>query len=262
MTQRISAVTRMPFGVTNASPRQTMANYGCPDPMWSAYVDLDYIQNGDITALTQNGGATLALVAGVGGLATVTTGAAANTLGAASTNQAVFQIPQTSNAQGRMFFKWAGSIDSLLGTLQVGFVASAASSPQGIYIQSTVTTGALSLIIKNGSGTTTVPFPANLALVAGTQVELGIEVDTLGNVYAYFNPTTGEAPYNTNGTLSNGAVVASYNQLNGALTGIFLPTGVLFASQGAIPTTAVARVLTVDYFVAAQVRMATQALPN
>ena len=74
MTQRISAVTRMPSGVTNASPRQTMANYGCPDPMWSAYVDLDYIQNGDITALTQNGGATLVLVAGVVVLATVTTG--------------------------------------------------------------------------------------------------------------------------------------------------------------------------------------------
>ena len=113
MTQRISTVTRMPFGVTNASPRQTMANYGCPDPMWSAYVDLEYIQNGDITALSQNGGATLALVAGVGGLATVTTGAVANTFGSSATNQAVFQIPQTGNAQGRMFFKWAGSIDSL-----------------------------------------------------------------------------------------------------------------------------------------------------
>jgi uncharacterized protein RhaS with RHS repeats len=162
-----------------------------------------------------------------------------------------------------MFFKWAGAIDSLLGTLQVGFVASYASSPQGIYIQSAVTTGALSLIVKNGSGTSTFPFPANLALVAGVQVELGIEVDIYGNVFAYYNPTTGEfSQQNSNGTISNGPVVAAYIQNNGALTGLFLPTGVLFASQGANPTTAAARTLTIDYFVAAQVRTAATGFPN
>ena len=263
MPAELSRVTRMPFGVTNAAPRQTMANYGCPDPVWSAYIDLDYIQLGDATATTQTGTASLALTAGVGGLALLTTNAVGGTLGASSTNQAVFQVPQTTNAQGRMFFKWAGAIDSLLGTLQVGFVASYASSPQGIYIQSAVTTGALSLIVKNGSGTSTFPFPANLALVAGVQVELGIEVDIYGNVFAYYNPTTGEfSQQNSNGTISNGPVVAAYIQNNGALTGLFLPTGVLFASQGANPTTAAARTLTIDYFVAAQVRTAATGFPN
>jgi hypothetical protein len=252
MAATLSRTTRMPYGVTNAAPRQTLGNYGAPDPVWSAYVDLDYIQNGDTTALSQNGGATVALVAGLFGLAAVTTGAVANTLGASSTAQAVFQVPTTANGLSRMFFKWDGMLDSLLATLQVGFVASAASSPQGIYIQSAVTTGALSLIVKNGTGTTTVPL--GQSLVAGTPVELGIEVDIMGNVFAYFEPGTGEPVTNTNGTLSNGPVAVAYNQVNGALTGLFLPTSVLFASQGAIPTTAVARVMTVDFFVAAQQR--------
>lgn len=251
MPAELSPVTRMPRGVTNAAPRQTMANFGAPDPTWARQIALEYISNGDLTALTANGSAVMASAAGVGGQATLTTGASANTLGAFATNQAIFQVPQTSNTLGRMFYKWSGSLDSLAGTLQVGFVASAASSPQGIYIQSVVTTGALQLIIKNGSGTTTVPL--NQSLVAGTAVELGIEVDFQGNVFAYYNPTTGNAPDNTNGTVANGPIAAAYYQQNGALTGIFLPTGTaLYASQGAIPTTAVARVLTINFFVAAQ----------
>lgn len=252
MPAELSPVTRMPRGLTNAAPRQTMANYGAPDPTWSRQIALEYINNGDLTALTESGSAVVASAAGVGGNATITTGAVANTLGAAATAQAVFQVGQPgTNTLGRMFFKWSGSIDSLVGTLQVGFVASAASSPNGIYIQSEVTTGALSLIVKNASGTTTVPL--NQSLVAATQVELGIEVDFEGNVFVFYNPTTGNAPNNTNGTVANGPIAAAYYQQNGALTGIYLPLGIaLYASQGAIPTTAVARVLTVNFFVAAQ----------
>jgi len=258
MPAKLSRTSRSPYGITNAAPRQTMGNSGVPDPTWARIIALEYINNNDLTALTANGSAAMATAAGVGGSATLTTGAAANILGAEATAQAVFQVPTVANNLGRMFFKWQGSIDSLLGTLQVGFVASAASAPQGIFIQSTVTTGALSLIVRNGTGTSTFPFPSTQALVAGTTVELGIEVDTIGNVFAYFNPTTGAEPITGTvpstpiGTVANGPVVAAYNQLNGSLQGLFLPTGALFASQGAIPTTAVARVLTVNFFVAVQ----------
>jgi hypothetical protein len=258
MPAKLSRTSRMPYGLTNAAPRQTMGNSGIPDPTWARVIALEYINNNDLTALTANGSAAMSTAAGVGGSATLTTGATANTLGAEATAQAVFQVPTVANNLGRMFFKWQGQIDSLLGTLQVGFVASAASSPQGIYIQSAVTTGALSLIVKNGTGTSTFPFPTGQALVAATSVELGIEVDTIGNVFAYFNPTTGAEPLTGTvpstpiGTVANGPVVAAYNQLSGALQGLNLPTAALFASQGAIPTTAVARVLTVNFFVAVQ----------
>ena len=258
MPAKLSRTSRNPNGITNAAPRQTMGNSGVPDPTWARMIALEYISNTDLTAMTANGGATLALAAGVGGAAALTTGAAAGTLGAFSTTQAVFSVPTVANNLGRLFFKWQGSIDSLLGTLQVGFVASAAAAPQGIFIQSAVTTGALSLIVRNGSGTTTVPFPASLALVAGTQVELGLEVDTLGNVFAFYNPTTGavqntgNVPATPIGTQANGPVTAAFNQDKGALTGLFLPTAAMFASQGAIPTTAVARVVTVNFFVAVQ----------
>lgn len=258
MPAKLSRTSRNPYGITNAAPRQTMGNAGIPDPTWARMIALEYIDNNDILALTQNGGATVALAAGVGGQATITTGAAANTLGASSTNQAVFSVPTVANNLGRLFFKWQGTVDSLLATLQVGFVASAAAAPQGVFIQSVVTTGALQLIIRNGSGTTTVPFPAGQTLVAGTLVELGIEVDTLGNVFGFFNPTTGPVaqtgtvPSTPIGTQANGPTVAAFNQLNGALTGLFLPTAALFASEGAIPTTAVARTVSVNFFVAAQ----------
>lgn len=258
MPAKLSRTTRMPYGLTNAAYRQTMGNAGIPDPTWARIIALEYLGNGDLTALTANGSAAMATSAGVGGSATLTTGAVGGTLGAFSTAQAVFQVPTVANNLGRMFFKWQGQVDSLLAALQVGFVASAAASPQGVYIQSAVTTGALSLIVKNGSGTSTFPFPASLALVAATQVELGIEIDTIGNVFAYFNPTTGAEPITGTvpstpiGTVANGPVVAAYNQLNGALQGLFLPTAALFASQGAIPSTSVARVLTVNFFVAVQ----------
>jgi hypothetical protein len=258
MPAKLSRTTRMPYGMTNAAYRQTMGNSGVPDPTWARTIALEYINNNDILALTQAGSATVALAAGVGGSATLTTGGTANVPGIAATTQAVFQVPTVANNLGRMFFKWQGSIDSLVGTLQVGFTASNAISPQGVYIQSVVTTGALQLIVKNGSGTTTVPFPTGLTLVAGTTVELGIEIDTLGNVFGYYNPTTGAEPITGTvpstpiGTVSNGPVVAAYNQLNGSLQGIFLPTAALFASQGAIPTTNVARVLTVNFFVGIQ----------
>jgi hypothetical protein len=247
--------TRMPRGVTNASGRQTMGNFGAPDPTWARVIALEYINNNDATALTENGGATVAIVAGVGGQATLTSGTTANTLGAAATAQAVFQVPTTTNGLGRMFYKWSGTLDSLLGTVQLGFVGSAASAPQGIYISSTVTTGALQLVVYNGTTTKTFPFPSNCTIVAGTQLELGIEVDYMGNVGCFYNPTTGNpqnGTYGVNGVVSNGPVVVAQNEFNGALTGLPLPTGALYASMGVIPTTAAARTLTNNFFVAAQ----------
>lgn len=260
---KLSRTSRMPFGLTNAAPRQTMGNSGVPDPTWARMIALEYISNGDLTALTATGTATSALAAGVGGAATITTAATAAALSGYATTQAVFQVPTVANNLGRLFFKWQGAIDSLLGTLQVGFATSLAAAPQGVFIQSVVTTGALQLVVRNGTGTTTIPFPTGLALVAGTQVELGIEVDTLGNVSAFFNPTTGPQPQTGTvpatpiGTTSNGPVAVAFNQDKGALTGLFLPTAALFAVQGVVPSTAAARTLTVNFFVALQ-----EAAPN
>lgn len=250
MPAQLSRTTRMPYGMTNAAPRQTMGNAGLPDPTWSMMLALDFISSLDTSALSIGGGGTFASSTGVGGNATLTSGAVANTIQYAATSQSVFQITQGQ----RMFFKWQGSLDSLLGTIQLGFVASNTAGPLGVYITSTVTTGALQLVVSGAGGTTTVPFPANLALVAGTVVELGIEIDPLGNVFAFFNPTTGDAPPNTNGSIANGPVAAAYQQLNGALTGVSLPVGTLFAHMSVNPTTAAARTLITDFIVAAQHR--------
>lgn len=250
MSARLSRTTRMPNGLTNAAPRQTLSNAGFPDPTWELMFYKDFVQPSDVNAFNTGGGGTFALTTGVGGFGLLTSGAVGGTLEFAATIQAIFQIVSGQ----RMFFKWSGAIDSLLGTLIAGFVEANTATPNGVYITSAVTTGALSLVIKNGTGTTTVPFPANLALVAGTNVELGIEIDPQGNVFAYYNPTTGASKTNTDGSVSNGPVVAAYAQLNGVNQNLTLPTGAMDAQMGVVPTTAVARTLTVDFFVAAQQR--------
>jgi hypothetical protein len=248
----------MPHGVTNAAPRQTLGNAHFPDPTFAAVIALDYLNVGDLTALTLAGGGTLTQIAsGLGGLGGLTSGAVANTPQSAST-PAAFQ----TNGK-RMFMKWAGQVDNPLGTIQVGFFTTPVAASQGIFIQSD-TSGNLSLIVRNGSGTTTVPFPTACNLVGATNVELGIEVDPQGNCFAFWNPSTGDTSdagmigavsgTSPNPAVANGYVAAAYFQLNGALQGLTLPTGLLEAGYMIIPTTAVARTMNIDFFVAAQHR--------
>jgi len=258
MPATLSQTTRMPHGLTNAAPKQTMGNAHVPDPTFAALISLDYLNAGDLTALALAGGGTLAQVASsLGGAGLLTSGAVAATPQSAST-PAAFQ----TNGK-RMFMKWSGQVDSLLGTLQIGFFATPVANAQGVFITSD-TSGNLTLNVRNGTGLQTFPFPAACPLAAATQVELGIEIDTQGNCFAFWNPTTGDQPDRgtigaiTNGITNNGApdgaVVGAYYQLNGVLQGLTLPTGLLQAGYAVIPSTAAARTLTTDFFVAAQHR--------
>ena len=254
----LSRTTRMPNGLTNASPKQTLSNAGFPDPTWAMLLALDFINALDSSALSNSGGSTFALTTGVGGNALLTSGAVANTPAFASTPQNAFQIASGK----RMFFKWKGSLDNLLGTIMVGFYAAAATGVAGVYITSD-TSGNLFLNV-NGTSNTQTAFPSSCKIAAGTVVELGLEIDPQGNVFAYWNPTTGGQPSSgtvgavdgstTVGTTPDGSVTALYTQLNGALTGVTPPTGTLLAGVGVNPTTAAARTLTSDFIVAAQDR--------
>jgi hypothetical protein len=259
MPATLSRTTRMPHGVTNASPKQTLGNAHFPDPTYAAIIALEYLNNGDLTALTLAGGGTLTQAASVlGGASALTSGAVAATPQTAVT-PAAFQ----TNGK-RMFLKWAGQLDSLLGTIQIGFFASASATAQGIYILSD-TSGNLTLNVRNASGVTTVPFPTVCNLAAATNVELGLEIDTQGNVFAFWNPTTGDTNDNgligavtagvaPNPAMADGYVAAAYYQLNGALTGLFLPTVIMQAGFAVNPTTAAARTLQTNFFLAAQQR--------
>lgn len=254
----LSRTTRHPHGVTNAADRQTLGNANFPDPTFAALISLEYLQAGDLTALALAGGGTLTQVASaLGGASLMTSGAVAGTPQSAAT-PAAFQ----TNGK-RMFIKWSGQVDSLLGTLQIGFFTTPVAASQGVFIQSD-TSGNLSLIVRNGTGTTTTPFPAVCNLAAATVVELGIEIDPQGNCFAFWNPSTGDTNDNgligavggtsPNPAVANDYVAAAYFQLNGALQNLNLPTGLLEAGFAVIPTTAVARTLTTDFFVAAQHR--------
>jgi hypothetical protein len=258
MPATLSQTSRSPHGLTNASPKQTLGNAHFPDPTFAALISLEYLDAGDLNSLTLAGGGTLTAVASaLGGQALLTSGAVASTPQSAST-PAAFQV----NGK-RMFIKWSGQVDSLLGTLQIGFFATPVAAAQGIFITSD-TSGNLFLNVRNASGLQQFPFPTACKLAAATAIELGIEVDTQGNCFAFWNPTTGSTPdVGTIGAITNGVtnpgapdgyVASAYFQLNGALQNLNIPTGLLQAGYAVIPTTAAARTLTTDFFVAAQHR--------
>lgn len=258
MPQTPSRTTRMNHGVTNAAQRQTLGNADFPDPTYAVVIALEYINNNDLTAMTLAGGGSLTQSANMlTGAATLASVATAGTTQSAVT-PAAFQV-----IGKRMFIKWAGMVDSLLGTIQIGFFASSTPTSQGVFILSD-TSGNLTLNVRNAVGVTSVPFPATCNLVANVAVELGLEIDVQGNCFAYWNPTTGNVnDVGTIGAIASGVVntgspdgyvCAAYNQLNGALQNLPLPTALLQAGYAVTPTTAAARSLTSNFFLASQNR--------
>ena len=262
MAQFDSLTSRMPNGLTNAAPWQTMGASGLPDPTWSHIYanDFDTYAAGDWTiALTGTG--TVAKTDFDGGAILVS-----NTAGATDS-----QYVQLTNAGFKIhpgkatFFKFAGQMSDILNsTFYCGLVqkgaTTIASITDGIFIsKDTSTTGALTLHVRQASTNYQVALPALNAIVANTYFELGIMVDYLGNVAAFFNPTTGSNPISAAAAASGqnrGRDAALY--ANGGpgpipptqTVPVVVPTALLTPAFGLLNASAAARTLTVDYIVA------------
>lgn len=241
-----SNTTRMPNGVTNAAPWQTMAASGIPDPSWAHvyHNDFDTYAAGDWT-VTSVGAGTQALTDFDGGALLVS-----NTGGAADANYMQLKNAGFKLVGGKAaFFKFAGQLSDILndtffcGLAQKG-ATTLASITDGIFIsKDTAGTGALKLNSKIGNVNTSVLFPASAALVAATNFELGIMVDYLGNVAAFFNPTTGANPISA-------AAVAAGTSVRGRVATLAAPslTAVLLTpSFGLLNASAATRTLTLDF---------------
>lgn len=256
-----SLTTRMPNGVTNCAPWQTMGAAGTPDPTWSHIYanDFDTYAAADWTiALTGTG--TTALTDYDGGAILVS-----NTAGATDA-----QYIQLKNAGFKIhpgkatFFKFAGQMSDIANsTFYCGLVqkgaTTIASITDGIFIsKDTSTTGALTLHVRQASTNYQVALPALNALVAATYFELGIMVDYLGNVAAFFNPTTGSNPISAASaasTQNRGRDAALYGANGSPLPAgqtvpVVLPTALLTPAFGLLNASAATRTLTVDYIVA------------
>lgn len=241
--------TRMPNGVTNAAPWQTFGASGTPDPTWSQ-MDVDdfnaFVAASWTTTLVGTGA--VAAAAGKGGLATFAT-----TAGAADATYNQRPVAAFVATLGkRTFFKFAGSLSDIgSDVFYAGLIATSATplaAADGIYLTKASGAATLSLVHKIGGVATTLALPATALLAAATPFELGIYINDLGDIMAYFNPTTGINPINAAAGASRGFAA----KLPATAAGV---TQVALApSFGLVNASAVARTLTVDYVVAATER--------
>ena len=244
-----SPTTRMPQGVTNCFPYQTMGAAGCPDPSFSHLYHNDF---DNYTAahwtVSAVGTPTQAIADGDGGLLLVT-----NTAGAA--DACYMQLANagfTPKAGSQTCFKFAGTLsDATNDVFYAGLVqkgaTTLASITDGIFISKATGSAALTLNIRKASVAVTVALPTTAIPVAGTQFEIGFMVDTLGNVAAFFNPTTG-----------NDVPVAA-GGVRGRVAAIYQPSAVpaavaLTPAFGLLNSTAVARTLSVDFLTVSRER--------
>ena len=242
--------TRMPNGVTNASPGQTLSQAGLPDPSWANiyHNDFNTFATGDWT-ITKTGTGTTALTAADGGALLLT-----NTTGATDAIYMQLVAAGFKPATGKeMFFKFQGTLSTITNCVfYCGFLATTTtpgSTQDAIYINKATATGALTLRSVVGGVTTTTDFPSTCALVAATQFELGIYVNEVGDVMAFFNPGTGNANQQVGPTTSGTATITARGPV-AKLTAPGLTTAILNPSFGILNSNAAANTLTVDYLTA------------
>lgn len=243
-----SLTTRTPSGLTNAAPWQTMGDAGIPDPSWALAYHNDFTTYApaDWTVTEVGGDTTQALAATEGGALLLTNTAGATDATYMQQVAAAFKL-RTGKAA---FFKFAGTLsEATNNTFYCGLIATSAtplSANDGLYIVKASGGKTLSLVSKVGGVSTTVAFPSSLTLADATAFELGIAVDAQSNVYAFFNPTTGNNPISTAAGAPRGYVAALYAP---GLTQVLLSP-----SFGLLNASAAARTLSVDFITAVRER--------
>lgn len=247
-----SLTTRIPNGVNNAAPWQTMGFAGTPDPAYSHmyHNDFDTFNAAD-WSITKVGTGVVALTPGDGGILGIT-----NTAGVADST-----IMQLANASfflkpGKAsFFRFIGTLSEVLAnTSFFGFAQAGATSiatiTDGLVITAVAGVAGFSLLSIRAGVTTTKAFPVAATISANTPFELGIAVDAQGNVAAYFNPTTGSNPFSSAAAAagqSRGRVAALYTYPTGTQAVANAVSSALLAPiVGFTNTTAVVRTMLID----------------
>lgn len=249
MPQFDSPTTRMPLGLTNAAPWQTFGAAGIPDPSFAQvyHTDFDTFVSAMWT-VSKVGTGTQALDDADGGALLVS-----NTSGATDATYLQLVNATFKATPGKLLlFKFAGTLSDIandtayFGLVQKG-ATTKASITDGIFIsKDTSTTGALTLNVVVGSAAVTAALPATAVLTAATPFELGIVVDLLGNVGAYFNPGTGRRRISEAAAANKGPQAILYAPT--------LPTALLTPAFGLLNASAATRTLSVDYITVARER--------
>lgn len=242
-----SPVTRMPKGVTNAAPWQTLAHFGAPDPTW-VYKNFDEFNRyaaADWT-VTVTGTGTVAATAFAGGAIALT-----NSAGIADAIYMQHPVATHQLIAGKdHFFKFRGQLSDVTNcVMQVGLIATSTTpltAADGIYFLKATGQANLTLVSVIGGVSTSVALPSSEALVNATPFELGFHVTPQGDIEAFFNPTTGDNPINSANGDARGYVAK--------LIQPGITQALLNLSMGILNSTAAARSLTADYILGASNR--------
>ena len=242
-----SLTTAMANGVTNAAAYQTMAQAGQLDPSWSHtyHNDFDTFLASDWT-ITTTGTGTVALTPGDGGLLLLT-----NTTGATDAIYMQLAAASFKMVPGKdVFFKFAGTLSAvILDVFYAGLLATTTppnTTQDAVYILKPTASAQLQLVTVIGGVSTVVNFPAAAVPVAGVPFEVGFHIDYLGNVEAFFNPTTGADWQQLAPTSSAAGAMTTRGRVAASLTPT-MTTAILNPSFGLLNSTGVANTLTADY---------------
>jgi hypothetical protein len=241
-----SLTSRTPDGLTNAAPWQTLGNSGVLDPTWAQvyHNDFNTYAAGEWTATLVGTTPTNALAAVDGGALLTTTSTGATDSSFLQLVAATFKL----TAGKRTFFKFAGTLSDASASTFIAGLQDTDTTPldatDGIwFLKAAAQTG---FVLKSvvGGVVTSVALPAACAAVNATAFELGFEVDAQGNIFAFFNPSTG-------------ANSLTSSQFRGSVASIMAPTlttALLSPSFGLQNGAAAAKTLTTDYIVAVRER--------
>lgn len=267
--QRISGTTRMPYGVTNAQPWQTLGNAGFLDPSWAHVFFDDFDPYVAATYTVSGTGGAVAAIAGRGGLVSATTPATGADAVIIQRATATFSMQNTTAIEGnrptsQVFFKIAlyNTVAAASGTIITGIMDSM-TAPNNGYVIARSSTAVWTLAVYSASGTAlaTATMPAvtetlyQASQTTGAPFELGIYVNPIGDIAAFVNPTTGGVG-NTpnvfyNGTAGRGPVAVIPNT---AYTPIAVQTTYIAPGFAYTNTTTQAGGIDIDYILAAQER--------
>lgn len=267
--QRISLTTRMPKGVTNAAPWQTLGSAGFPDPSWAHLFFDDFDPYVAATYTLGGTGEAVAAAAGRGGVIAATTPATITDAVTIQRATATFNVQNTTTVFGnratsQIFFKIAfwNTVAAASGTIITGIVDSITAPANGYAIERSAG-GVWTLSFFSGSTTAlaTATMPAvtetlyQASQTTGNPLELGIFVNEIGDIGAFLNPTTGIAPPSpngfANGTNGRGPVAVIPNT---AYTAVTVQTTYIAPGFSYTNTAAQAGGIDIDYILAAQER--------
>jgi hypothetical protein len=176
--------TRFPFGVTNVSESNSLADLGMPSPTkFHSYMeDFDYYTAGDWTVTETDAGATQALTDGDGGLLLITNTAADNDLVALQKKGESFRFASGKELFFEARFKVSDATQSDLAIgLQITDTSPLDITDGVFFLKADGSTSVSFLVEKNNTATTTA---AVATMADDTFITLGFNYDG-GSVMQY-----------------------------------------------------------------------------